>query len=138
MTIKEYFEGDKFAMDAGIVIDEIKEGFARLHMTVDGRHLNGAGLCQGGAIFTLADLAFACATNSHGQPTVTVTANITLLRPAAPGTLLVAEARETFNHKSLPFAEVRITDGDGQLVAMMTSSGYRRHNAPPLGFCEKP
>ncbi len=65
MTIKEYFEGDRFAMDAGIIIDEIKEGYALLHMTVDERHLNGAGWCQGGAIFTLADLAFACATNSR-------------------------------------------------------------------------
>ncbi len=137
MTIKEYFEGDRFAADAGIVIDEIGAGYARLHMTVDARHLNGAGWCQGGAMFTLADLAFACATNSHGQPTVTVAANITLLRGAAPGTTLTAVARETFDHKTLPFAEVRITDDKDQLVAVMTSSGYRRHNAPPLGFEEK-
>lgn len=138
MTIKEYFEGDRFAMDAGIIIDEIKEGYALLHMTVDERHLNGAGWCQGGAIFTLADLAFACATNSRGVPTVTVAANITLLRPVAPGTRLTAEARETFDHKTLPFAEVRITDDTGQLMAVMTSSGYRRHHAPPLGFEDKP
>ncbi len=134
MTIKEYFEGDRFAMDAGIVIDEIDEGYARLHMMVDERHLNGAGWCQGGAMFTLADLAFACATNSHGKDTVTVSANITLLRGAAPGTMLIAEAREMFDHKTLPFGEVRITDDNGQLVAVMTSSGYRRHNAPPLEF----
>ena len=100
MTIKEYFEGDRFAMDAGIIIDEIKEGYALLHMTVDERHLNGAGWCQGGAIFTLADLAFACATNSRGVPTVTVAANITLLRPVAPGTAAAQAPSAATNSQS--------------------------------------
>ena len=36
-------------------------------MKVEARHLNAAGVCQGGAYFTLADLAFAAVTNSHGN-----------------------------------------------------------------------
>lgn len=132
MTLKEYFEGDRFASNAGMVIDEIGEGYGRVHVLVDDRHLNGANYCQGGVIFTLADLAFACATNSHGTPTVTVNANITLLHAVEAGSTLTAEAHELFDHKTLPYVEVRVTDETGTLVAMMTASGYRRRNAPPL------
>ncbi len=129
MTLKEYFEGDRFASNAGIVIDEISEGYGRVHVVVDERHLNGADFCQGGVIFTLADLAFACATNSHGLPTVTVSANITILKAIVAGTTLTAEAHELFNHKTLPYVEVRVTDQDGDLVAVLTASGYRKHHA---------
>ena len=112
MTLKEYFAGDHFASNAGMEITLLEEGHAIVEMTVDDRHLNGAQFCQGGVFFTLADLAFACATNSHGIPTVT--------------------AHEIFDHKALPFAEVRVTDGDGMLLAVLTASGYRKRNAPAL------
>ena len=125
MTIKEYFEGDRFAMDAGIIIDEIKEGYALLHMTVDERHLNGAGWCQGGAIFTLADLAFAAAVNSGGVMTVGTTNNITFIRSAVEGDRLTAVARVEDHHK-LPFCEIKVTNQRGELVCMVTGSAYRR------------
>ena len=132
MTLQEYFAGDHFASDAGMEITMLEKGHAIVEMTVDDRHLNGANFCQGGVFFTLADLAFACATNSHGIPTVTVSANITILRAATKGMRLRAETHEIFDHKALPFAEVRVTDGDGALLAVLTASGYRKQNAPPL------
>ena len=61
MTLKEFFKGDRFAVLAGCELTEIREGYARATMTVEERHLNGGDVCQGGAIFTLADLAFAAA-----------------------------------------------------------------------------
>ena len=62
MTLKEYLsEKDRFASAAGVELLEIKEGYARARMLVQPKHLNGGGVCQGGAVFTLADLAFAAA-----------------------------------------------------------------------------
>lgn len=62
--IAEFFERDRFARENGIRVVEVRLGFARTEMTVEPRHLNSVGILQGGALFTLADLAFAVASNS--------------------------------------------------------------------------
>ena len=64
MTFKEFFKGDRFAVLAGCELLEVGNGTARARMLVTRDHLNGGGTCQGGALFTLADLAFAAAVNS--------------------------------------------------------------------------
>ena len=97
-------------------------------MTVGGQHLNGGNFCQGGALFTLADLAFAAAVNSHLVLTVSTSSNITYFRSVPLGTTIFAEARELVNHQRMPYAEVRITDDQQHLVAIFTSSGYRKQD----------
>lgn len=37
-----------------------------------------------------------------------------------------AEAVEVFNHHRIPFIEVRLVDEAGELIGVMTSSGYRK------------
>ena len=123
----DFFLHDEFARQNGITIVEIKEGYARTQVHIGPRHLNAGGNVQGGVLFTLADLAFAAATNSHGTLTVTSAANITFVRGANAG-IITAEAHELVNHRHLPFCEVRITDEEGQLLAIFTASGYRKAN----------
>ena len=125
--LKAFFLHDEFARSNGIELIEGREGYARTRVTIEPRHLNAGGGVQGGVLFTLADLAFAVATNSHGTLTVTTSANITFVHGAVGGTLY-AEARETVNHRMLPFCEVRITDADDRLLAIFTASGYRRED----------
>lgn len=135
MYLKDYLnEHDRFAAAAGVQVVEIGEGYAVAEMTVEKRHVNGANVCQGGALFTLADLAFAAAVNSGGVLTVGTTNNITYLRSALEGDHLTAEAREEPHHK-LPFCEIRVTNQRGELVCVMTGSAYRRKGVamPPEG-----
>ena len=122
---KEFFKADRFAANAGVELLEVKPGFAKARMLVTKEHLNAGGVCQGGALFTLADLAFAAVANSHDQLTLSINANITFFRSAKEG-YVYAEATEVFNHHRIPFIEVRITDEMGELIGMMTSSGYRK------------
>ncbi len=117
---------DRFAAAAGAQIVEIVDGVARAQMTVTETHLNGAGVCQGGAIFTLADLAFAAAVNSCGLMTVGTNNNITYLRSARKGDVLTAVAQEEYHHK-LPMCVVRVTNQKGDLVCVMTGTAYRRN-----------
>jgi len=124
-ALKNFFGHDEFARQNGIEIVEIAEGYARTQVRIEPRHLNAGGSVQGGLLFTLADLAFAAATNSHGTLTVTSSANITFLRGAKAG-IITAEAQELVNHRHLPFCEVRLTDQDGQFLAVFTASGYRK------------
>ena len=124
-SLKDFFLKDRFAVLAGAELMEIREGYAKARMKVTEYHLNGGDVCQGGALFTLADLAFAAAVNSHLTLTFSTSSQITFIRPVASG-YVYAEAVEIVNHKRMPFAEVRITDEEGQLVAVFTSSGYRK------------
>ena len=124
-ALKEFFLHDEFARQNGIEIVEVAEGYARTQVRIEPRHLNAGGYVQGGVLFTLADLAFAAATNSHGTLTVTSTANITFVRGATGG-IITAQAQELVNHHHLPFCEVRIIDDSGNLIAIFTASGYRK------------
>lgn len=124
-TLKEMLSADRFASEAGVEIMELKEGYAKARMLVTEKHLNAVGVCQGGALFTLADLTFAAVANSRNMLTLSLNANITFLR-AVCGGYVYAEATEIFNHAKIPFIEVRITDENENLVAVFTSSGYRK------------
>jgi acyl-CoA thioesterase len=125
MNLIDFFKKDRFAALAGVELMEVGEGRAKARMLITPDHLNGGGVCQGGALFTLADLAFAAAVNSHLTLTFSTSSNITIFRSLSEG-YVYAEAEEIVNHRRLPFAQVRITDGQGHLVAMFTSSGYRK------------
>ena len=129
MTLFEFFKNDRFASMAGVELMEISEGYAKARMLITPEHLNGGRVCQGGALFTLADLAFAAAVNSHLVLTFSTSSNITFFQSVAQG-YVYAEAREIVNHPRLPYAEVKITDEDGRLIAVFTSSGYRKKDVP--------
>ena len=125
-NIKDFLnQGDHYASTNGIRLNEVREGFARAKMKVENRHLNAAGVCQGGAYFTLADLAFAAVTNSRGIVTLGIQNSITFLQSAHEGDTLIAEATETFNHHRLPFCEIRVTNQNGDLLCVVTGSAYR-------------
>ena len=128
---KDFFKADRFAMQAGVELLEVKPSYAKARMLVTPEHLNAGGVCQGGALFTLADLAFAAVANSHKLLTLSISANITFLRSVKQG-YVYAEAQEVFNHHRIPFIEVRLTDESGELVAIMTSSGYRKDVELPI------
>lgn len=131
-ALNDFFLHDEFARQNGIEIVEIAEGYARTQVRIEPRHLNAGGSVQGGVLFTLADLAFAAATNSHGTLTVTSSANITFIRGANAG-IITAQAQELVNHRHLPFCEVRVTDEAGNLLAIFTASGYRKEGIPSIG-----
>ena len=61
---------DRFCRYNGMRIDVLRLGYAEAVMDITENSLNGLGIAQGGSIFTLADLAFAGAANSHGFRTV--------------------------------------------------------------------
>ena len=131
MTIQDFLQGDKFALLAGVELLEVGNGYAKARMEVKPEHLNGGGVCQGGALFTLADLAFAAATNSHARLTFSIDSSIHFFRSVSEG-MLYAEAHEVFNHKRLANCEVRITTEAGAKIATYNGTGYRKDTALPF------
>jgi len=127
-ALKDFFLKDRFAVLAGAELMEIREGYAKARMKVTESHLNGGDVCQGGALFTLADLACAAAMNSHLVLTLGTSANITFVANVSEG-YVFAEARELVDHPKMPYCEVRVTDETDRLLAVFTSSGYRKKGA---------
>ena len=93
MTLFEFFKNDRFASMAGVELMEISEGYAKARMLITPEHLNGGGVCQGGALFTLADLAFAAAVNSHLVLTFSTTSTITIFRSVVEGMFLLKQMK---------------------------------------------
>jgi acyl-CoA thioesterase len=129
--LADYFAADAFATGIGIELLEVKQGLARARLRVEARHLNAAGVVQGGAVFTLADYAFAAASNSRGNLALAIDAHVTFLR-AVRGGVLVAEAREEGGGRRLSTCHVRVTDEGGALVALFTGTAYRKDDPVPL------
>lgn len=121
--VRRYFaKHDTFAAHVGIELVEINEecGVAVMPLTENQR--NGMGNGHGGAIFALADMAFAAATYASGTFYVNAQSSISYLEPGRIGPLR-GEARKLRRGKRLCTYEVRITDADGTLVAVATIMG---------------
>jgi acyl-CoA thioesterase len=101
----------------GIDIEEAREGYARIAMTVRPDMLNGHAITHGGMIFALADTAFAYACNSRNVSTVAHQASIVFLAQAKVGERLVAEAREQALSGRAGVYAVSVTSADGRKVA---------------------
>lgn len=127
MDIKELLnKTDRFAANAGCKITEVDEHHAIAEMTVTHEHLNGGNVCQGGALFTLADLAIAALMNQHGELTFGISNNIMFVSSAKEGDLLRAEATFVADHHKIPSVEVNVTNQDNKLICHVTGMGYRK------------
>ena len=100
-------------------------------MVVAESHLNGANVCQGGALFTLADLAIAALMNARGQLTVGISNNIIFVASAKEGDHLRAEAVSVCDHHKIPSIEVRVVNQAGRLICHVTGIGYRKSVSLP-------
>jgi acyl-CoA thioesterase len=119
-------ERDRFAVYNGIRLLALSPGRARVTMKIEDHHLNGLDGAHGGAIFSLADLAFAAASNSHGSAAMGVNASISYVRGAVSGDVLFADAEEVSRGRRLATYNVRVTNAEGECVALFQGTVYRR------------
>jgi acyl-CoA thioesterase len=129
-AIVRCLKNDRFATHNDIELLEVRPGFARAKMMVRPHHWNGLGTVQGGAIFTLADFAFAAASNSHGTVAVAVNVSISFLKAGRDGQLW-AEAREIARNPKLGSYTVEVRDDAGDLVALFQGMAYRKQDKLP-------
>jgi acyl-CoA thioesterase len=124
-SVRQFFADDRFARHCGIELVSVEPGHAVAQMAVTPDHLNGYRVTQGGAIFTLADFAFAAASNSHGTIAVAINVSITFIKAARGGTLR-AEAREVARNPKLGTYAVEVRDEQGDLIAQFQGLAYRK------------
>ena len=123
--LKSFYEKDRFAAFIGVEIIEVRSGYCKAKLEIKDQHLNAANVVQGGAIFTLADMAFAVASNSHGKLALSINANISFLKGKTKGTLY-ATATEIGDPKRIGAYNVLITDEEDQTIACFNGIVYRK------------
>ena len=119
-------EKDRFARHIGAELGEAADGKATVRLKVQQQHLNALDIVQGGVIFTIADLAFALASNSRGLPAVALSVNINYIRPGRPGSVLTATARELSCTSKVGTYLVEVSDDAGGLLASFQGLAYRK------------
>ncbi|MGD6810823.1 MAG: hydroxyphenylacetyl-CoA thioesterase PaaI [Candidatus Bathyarchaeia archaeon] len=116
---------DLFAETLGIQIHDAKDGYAKVSMTIQKSHTNAHGFTNGGAIFTLADYAFAEACNYGDNVAVALQANINFLRPTQAGDILTAEATRVSDGKTTGLYQVSVKCGE-KTVAFFSGIAYKK------------
>ena len=122
---KTMFERDPASQALGMLLAEIRPGYARMTMPVRRDMLNGHQTCHGGYIFMLADSAFAFACNSHNHNTVGAGCTIDYLAPGREGDLLTAEAVEQALSGKTGVYDVKVVNQEGRTVALLRGKSHR-------------
>lgn len=117
---------DALAKHLGINLVEMKPGYARANMEVKPELLNGIGITHGGALFTLADIVFAAASNAHGPEALAMNVTIHFLKPTTRGDILTATAREENLTRKTGLYRMEVRDNQGNLIALAEGLVYRR------------
>ena len=129
LEIIKHFKNDRFADSIGATIESIGPDEVVCSLLIKGDHLNAAGKVQGGAIFTLADFAFAVACNygdltaDQNNVTVSHSSNITFFSPPK-GNKLIATTACLQKGRRISVYKMTVTDDLGTNVAQMTGNAY--------------
>ena len=123
--IPPYMKNDRFAKLTGIetIIDE--EGRPSAILTIAEKHLNGLQTAQGGSIFTLADHAFALASNTDGRISVALNLSVNFINAARLGDTLRTKARELSRRRVISIYEITVLNQEDQLIATFTATAYK-------------
>lgn len=133
--IRSFFAADRFATQAGVMIDAVQEDGVQCSMEITAMHLNAAAGVQGGAIFTLADLAFAVHSNLRlirGEDlgiTVGQSCAISYLK-SPKGTRLIARSTCLSQGKTMSVYRIAVTDDLGNAIAEMHGNAFTTTRKP--------
>jgi acyl-CoA thioesterase len=128
--IAAHIEKDAFTDFLGATLEAIDTGYSRVSLVVTESMLNFHGITHGGIVFGLGDIAFAAASNSHGQKAVALNVSVSFLRATKAGDHLVAEAREVNMGGATALYEIVVTEKTSEaLVARSQALVYRKRES---------
>lgn len=123
---KERVCQDPFAQLLEIEIDEIGKGYARVSLKIKDTFKNFSGYVHGGVIFSLADQAFAIASNSMGLLALGIQMNISYISTARVGDKLIAEANQINFGRKISVYRIKVKNTSGKLIADCQGAVYQK------------
>lgn len=133
--VRAMLDADAATAALGIEVLTLGPGAATMRMTVRSDMVQGHGTCHGGLVFSLADSAFAAACNGRAAGAVVAgSAEITFVRPAFLGDVLVADAAEHLRYGRNGVTDVTVTrEADGDVIALFRGRSVElARPLPPL------
>ena len=124
-VVNQMMKDDLFSQWLGIEVLDVREGYAKIQMTVRKEMINGFGIVHGGIAFSLADSAFAFACNNRNNLSVALDTSITFSKPTMPGDVLIAEAKELHNGRSTGLYHITVINQKGEPVAHFKGTCFR-------------
>ncbi|MFC2007687.1 PaaI family thioesterase [Chloroflexota bacterium] len=101
---------------------ELSPGHARVAMKLIPEYQNFNGLVFGGVIMSIADQAFAYASNSAAYPSIASQFNIHFIAAAEANDEITAECRVVRSGKRAGISEITVTNQAGKLIAKATGT----------------
>ena len=121
---RERIASDPFCETLGVELADVGPGRATTELTVTEDLLNFHGTPHGGAIYSLADAAFAAASNAEGDTALAMETNISYFEAVEVGETLTAEAERLHRRGRTASYRVTVTDGTDDRVAVFRGRVY--------------
>ncbi len=120
--VSKHLDEDAYASMLGIDLSEVTDSSITIAMEVKEEHLNFLGVGHGGMVFSLADCAFALASNNAGERAVAIDTHLVLTAGTKAGDRLRARATEASRGRTLGTYRVDVTRDDGRTIGLFTGT----------------
>jgi acyl-CoA thioesterase len=124
-TAELLFERDQMSRNLGMKIVRVGPGSAIVAMRVRADMLNGQGSCHGGALFSLADSAFAFACNTYNAVTIAAGATVDFILPARQGDELTAIAKELWRVRRIGLYDVAVMNQRQEQILLFRGRSHQ-------------
>ena len=131
--VRHMLAHDVFSQWLGVEILDVMPARVTLRMAVREDMTNGFGVCHGGVTFAFADSALAFASNTGGKVTVSIENSMTYPAAVRVGDLLLADAEREASSQRLAYYRVRVTRGDGAVVALFRGTVFQTDREHDVG-----
>ncbi len=115
-------ENEPAAAFLGLRLIELSQGYAKVSLTVRPEHQNFNGATFGGIIMSVADQAFAFASNSMAYPSLASQFALYFLAAPKVGDELIAECRVLKSGRRVGVSEITVRTQAGKLIARATGT----------------
>lgn len=121
-TLKAKSGDEPIASFLKLKLVELSPGYARVTMEMSPEYQNFNGMIYGGIIMSVADQAFAYASNSMTPGSVASQFNLHFVAGAKVGDVLTAECRVVKSGRRVGISEMTVTNQEGKLLAKATGT----------------
>lgn len=124
--LRQRLNQDPYANFLGMKLEKLDRGYAKVSLVLKKSFCNFLGYIHGGLIFSLADQAFAAASNSKGVVSLALQMNINYLKAPSVGDTLIAEAKEEGLSSRIGFYQIQVVNSSQELIAKAQGIVYRK------------
>ena len=126
---------EPFCLMMGMELIELSDGYSVVEMNYEPDRMNNIyARAHGGAIFALIDEAFETSCQTDGTVAVALNVNVTYVSSPESGGRLRAVSRRVSQSKKTATFDIKVTDGNGALIAVCQALAFR--TGKPIPFLE--